>query len=625
MIQKEQSLQSYFQVIIRRRWVILTFFAVLVTTVVVGTLKQTPIFSTAATLMIERSRPNVISVKDVSTMGATGDYVYKDYYETQYKLVTSPTLLRRVIKKLDLAGGDPQKEKLVLKQLIKNIKVAPVKTSQLVKIRTEDSDPVRAAEISNVLAKEYIMQNLERNIESANEASRWLSAKIQEQRIKLVKAELNIQQYRKENNIDILPEDEFGDGSIGSIKSSFATAQAMLANYSERYTDEHPKVIELKAQVRSLKNRIHGMEDISMSTKTNEYRVLEGEVQTSQRMYEVLLARMKEVDMSSTLTVNNISIIDKAEIPERPIKPNVALNIVLSIMVGLMGGVGLGFFIDYLDTTIKTPQDIKDILESRFLGGIPEIEEKSFGEKDKIVHLKPTSPIAESYRQIRTEILSSMSKEPNSKTMLVTSAEPQAGKTTTSVNIAIALSQKGKKVLLVDTDLRKPQIHKIFNLNQSNGVCDYVSANATLDSIIKFTDIENLKIVTSGKNTKNPSEIIGSERMDLFLLEAKDKFDYLVFDTPPVISVTDAVILAGMVDAVIQVIRSGKIIAPVALRVKERLESAKANVLGVVLNGLRVDEGGYGYYYYKYYRYYGDGEQRKGKGRREAAKKSQAA
>ncbi len=609
--QNEPHIQDYIQVMMRRRWVILTFFIVLVVTVLIGSLKQTPIYRATATLMIERRSPKVVSVQEVAPMGTSDYYAYKDYYETQYKLIKSRSLLEEVADSLGLKADNTRKGKDPVEKLLKIVNVYPIKNSQLVEISVEDSNPRMAANIANTVAVEYIRQNLERNVSATTDAAEWLSKRIDEQREKLKDAELALQKYREQYSIDVLPQVTNDERAIEDVKAEYARLQGVLANYTERYTDEHPKMIELKAQISSLGNKVHGLEDVDAGDKATEYRVLEGEVQTNKRMYELLLARLKEIDVSSTLNVNNISIIDRAEVPERPVKPRLLLNMVLAVMVGLVMGTGLGFFVDYLDTTIKSPQDVKETLQSYFLGGIPEIEEKEDVKKDRIVHLEPKSPISEAYRDIRTEILFLTLKDKNSKTILVTSAEPQAGKTTTTTNTGIAFAQNGNKVLVVDSDLRKPQLHKAFGVDRDHGLTDYLRGDADLDSIIKSTGIENLQVITAGKTLSNPAESINSERMREFISDVKQKFDLVLFDSPPIISVTDAIILANMVDASMQVVRSGKAHVPVTLRAKEKLTSAKANVLGIILNDINTFQGDYYYHYYKYYRYYGKDDKRR--------------
>jgi capsular exopolysaccharide synthesis family protein len=599
---EEIHFSEYFQVILRRRWVIITFFTVLFTTVLIGTLKQTPIYEATTTLLIEHKSPKVISVQEVTSMGA-GDYAsYREYYETQYKLIKSPTLLKKVADTLGLKADDTRKGNASVKKLLKAVKVAPVRNSQLVEISAEDPDPELAAKIANTVADEYIKQNLGRNINTANEAAVWLSKQIAEQKDKVMKSEIALQEYRLKNNINVLP-DMTGEAAIEDVKAEYAKLQAQLANYSQRYTDEHPKIIELKAQINSLKNKVQGLEDVDVGAQSMEYRVLEREFQTNKQMYEVLLTRLKEISVSSTLNVNNLSVIDRAQVPMRPTKPKVKQNIILAIILGLFGGIGLAFVIDYLDNTIKSVEDVRNILEVHVLGSIPDIEGKDESKKDKIALYEPHSPVSEAYKTVRTEVCRLMEQsEGLKKVILITSAEPQAGKTTTVSNLGISLAQKGGKIVLVDADLRKPQLHKIFNLEKHSGLSEYLTDGINMTFIIKDTEIENLKVITSGKIPRNPAEIIGCARMKEFIGDLKERFDLVIFDSPPVISVTDSIILGDMVDCLIQVIRSGKAFVPVVLRARERLENIKARNLGVILNDLNIYHGDY--YYYRYYRYY---------------------
>jgi len=631
MIDKQANIQDYIQVIIRRRGVILTFFTVLFITVLIGTLKQKPIYEAKAVIQIEKNSPRVTSIQEVAPMGVADDYrAYKDYYETQYKLLQSPTLMNRVADSLGLNKATPRKGRRVdqAKRLLKQIRIMPIKNSQLVEIIAGDTDSKMSASIANTVAEEYIKYNLQRNVNTAGAAADWLSKEIDDQRQKLTLAELALQKYREANNISVLPQVKMGgEQAAEQVKSEYAKSQAVLAGYAERYTEEHPKMVELRGQINSLRNKIQGMEDVDSGNKTMEYRALEREADNSRRMYEILLSRLREIDVTSTMNVNNISIVDRAEAPDRPAKPSLVLNMVLSVMVGLVMGIGLGFFIDYLDMTIKSPQDIRGLMEARFLGGVPVIEEDAKIEdtetgnagiknletdRDKVVHLRPTSPVAEAYRHIRTEILSLLPRDAAPKAIVITSAEPQAGKTITSANISIALAQNGHRVLFIDADLRKPQLHKVFDLDRQDGLGDYLMGKTGLEAIIKDAGIENLKVITAGKNVTNPAEVIGSGRMMSLIAEAKSLFDFVIFDSSPVISVTDAVILSDMADAAIQVVRSGRILAPAAIKVKEKLANTKAKFLGVVLNDLRAEHSDYGYYhYYKYYRYYGEEGQRR--------------
>ncbi|MBD3271047.1 MAG: polysaccharide biosynthesis tyrosine autokinase [Elusimicrobia bacterium] len=596
-------LSDYLHILMRRRWVIITFFVVLVTVVIIGTLKQTPLYQATATVLIERKSPQVVSFQEVIPVGADSYYQYQDYYETQYKLLQSKALMERVAQKLGMFDTDDADDKNPVQALLNTTTITPVKNSQLVNVSAESNDPGQAMSIANTVTEEFIQQNLERNMQASTQAAEWLSNRIEEQRKKIKNSEMALQQYRKENNINILPQ-VTGELAIEDIKSEYAKLQSLQANYEQRYTDKHPKMIELKAQIKSLQNKIQGLEDTDKGNTAIEYRVLEREVQTNKAMYEILLTRLKEIDLSRSLNMNNIAVVDPASLPEKPVKPNVKLNIALAILIGLIGGIGLAFFIDYLDRTIKSPQDIKELLESHFLGSIPSIVGDNIVKKDQIVYYEPQSPISEAYRIIRTEILHLLPQNETGKALLITSGEPQSGKTITVSNLGIAFSQKGSRVVLVDGDLRRPQLHKIFNLDRYNGFSDFLSGEKEINEIIKPSGIDSLSVITSGKVPHYPAEIIGSGHIEGFIQNLKKQFDIIIFDSPPVVSVTDSVIFADKVDAIVQVVRSGKAMVPISLRVKEQLSRAKAKILGIILNDLQTYHDNY--YYYRYYRYYAE-------------------
>ncbi len=423
----------------------------------------------------------------------------------------------------------------------------------------------------------------------------------------MLDSEIKLQEYREKHNIKILPH-LTGESAIEEIKVEYARLQSQLANYEKRYTKKHPKMIELTAQLKSLRNKIQGLGDTGTGRKTMDYRLLERVVQSNKQMYETLLNRLKEIDLTSNLNVNNVMIIDRAEIPEKPVRPRVLLNVIMAVVAGLFGGILLGFFIEYMDTTIKSPEDVVEVLESHFLEAIPDIEHKEEVDRYKIMHVLPNSHISESYRSLRTSILNAIPRGKNVKTLLVTSSEPEAGKTITTANLSIALAQEGSKVLLIDCDLRKPKQHKIYNLDRYQGLSEYLTKKIDADRIIQDTGIKNLSIITSGKTSTNAGEIIGSKELDELLNMLRYNFDYIIIDTPPISSVTDSIVLANKVDAAILVIRAGKTHASVVKRAKEQLSQSKAMILGVVLNGLKTQHSNY--YYYGYGKYYMDEKQK---------------
>jgi len=377
-------------------------------------------------------------------------------------------------------------------------------------------------------------------------------------------------------------------------------------------------------------------------------------LERSRRLNENIYLMMKEKYEESRITragqIGKIRMIDEAVPSGSPISPKTNRNLLLGALIGLGLGIGITFLIEYMDNSIRTVENVER-LKLPLLGSIPQIQPeltngkwkphfiKQFQSKNGkkveagkiaerlITHLKPKSPISEAYRTLRTQLQYSKTDEPV-RTILVSSPGPGEGKSTSVANLAIALAQMGSKVVLVDTDLRRPVLHNLFNLSREVGLTNYLVSNEPLASIIKATEIENLQMITTGILPPNPSEMVGSKRMREFLQEIKQEFDYILFDSPPMIAVTDALVLAPWVDGVVVVLRSGKTDQDAALRSFELLQNVNGRALGVLLNDVSAANmyGSY-YYYYYYYYYYGESGDKKsrksGKHRRKHRKHSQ--
>jgi len=322
--------------------------------------------------------------------------------------------------------------------------------------------------------------------------------------------------------------------------------------------------------------------------------------------------------------LNNVRIMDYAKTPQSPIKPRKKLNAMLGLLVGLMLGGGLAFLLEYLDTSVRTIEDIKKYFSWPVLGIIPRFDQVSPGKTSRsgtevIVSKHPKSVPAEAYRTLRTNLqLSDLGHPPRS--LVVTSAGPLEGKSTTALNLAVALAQKESKVLLVDSDLRKSTIHKTLHLDNSTGLTDLILDHGSLQAAVKqFDSVNNLWVLTSGSTPSNPSELLGSSRMKSLVEEAKEEYDYVVFDTPPLMSVSDTAVLASQTDGILVVISPGKLRGEVALRTKELVDRIETPVLGAVLNGVELNSSDY-YYYYRYYHYY-DAPDRREKVRQRKKKK----
>ena len=290
----------------------------------------------------------------------------------------------------------------------------------------------------------------------------------------------------------------------------------------------------------------------------------------------------------------------------------------LAAVVGLFLGVGIAFFFEYLDNTVKTSEDVEQLIHLPSFGMVPEISSERRKRLEKgasypvelITHGHPKSMLSEAYRNIRTSILLSFPEKPPKK-ILLTSPNPSEGKTTTVINTAIALAQTAAQVIIIDTDMRKPRVHKIFDEENGVGLSNFLSGNAELESILKKTAIPNLFYIPSGPIPPNPSELIGSNLFKNMIKILEGRFDHIVLDSPPVLGFTDSVILSTFVDGIILVVAGGKTPRETLERAKEVLQQVSAKILGVVINRIDIRRSDYGYYYYRYHHYYGK-EEKKG-------------
>jgi len=346
------------------------------------------------------------------------------------------------------------------------------------------------------------------------------------------------------------------------------------------------------------------------------------------RLDEKITLMMKEKFEESRITevgqLGSVRIIDPANPDYIPIKPKKKMNLILGVIMGLGLGIGVTFVLEYFDNSVRSVEDIEKS-GMPILGSIPIIRleqtPKRYGKNGKhhssskldtheaktiagrlITHFAPKSPISEAYRSLRTSIQYARADTPL-KTIVVTSPGPQEGKSTTVANLAITIAQMGTKTLLVDTDLRRPVLHSIFNLSRSKGISNYLVGKAEFDEIIFKTDIDNLYVMPCGTLPPNPSELLGSKAMKHCISELKERFDIILFDSPPIMAVTDAAVLSSEVDGVILVIKAGQTDRNAVLRSFEILRNIPNQILGALLNVVNV-EGVYGSYYYYYYHYY---------------------
>lgn len=340
-----------------------------------------------------------------------------------------------------------------------------------------------------------------------------------------------------------------------------------------------------------------------------EYNLLRSTLESRQLIYSQLLERRQELAVTSSLKENNIRIIDPSEANDDPVEPNYSRNIGVAVLAGLLAGVSLALFFDYMDTTIKTREEV-EALGIPFLGIIPSVP-GLMGEGWEVARERylyaynyPKSAFAEFVRNIRTNV--SFLVRPDGgppRRLVITSAGPREGKTTSSINLGITFAATGKRVCLVDADLRRPSLHHAFGLANDQGFSSLIHGEARAEDVAQPTPQPGLFIIPSGPRPPNPAELLGSPGCVAALDRLNEIFDLVIVDTPPVVAVTDAVVLSAHVDGVILVIKSFKVAKDLVMQAKRQLKDVEANLVGVILNDFDIQRKSYGYYYY--YTYYG--------------------
>jgi capsular exopolysaccharide synthesis family protein len=384
----------------------------------------------------------------------------------------------------------------------------------------------------------------------------------------------------------------FQDGLAG-LEAQIAALEAAIA--------------ETQTQILALGSPGVEGEDLSEFARLELAR-LESQLARDQTRLVVLLSSAEEFRLAMARYTDYITVFSPAELPTEPTESRVLENSLRGAVTGLMVGISLTLLLEYLDDTIKTPEDVKRSLEVGVLGALPQLKGMD-GKTTMVVAEYPLQPVAEAFRNLRTSIDFSSLDRP-ARTLLVTSPLPTEGKTFTAANLAVVLAQSGKSVALVDTDLRRPMVHRLAGLSKEPGLTTALLSPDQRPYVLRSTGIDGLQVVTSGSRAPNPAELLASHRFQEFVSWLTGEVDVVVFDSPPVLAVTDAAVLANLVDGTLLVVDCGETRRPAAMQAVERLTSVGGTVLGVVLNRLSASRNGHYYYYY----YYGDGD-RSGKRR----------
>ena len=390
--------------------------------------------------------------------------------------------------------------------------------------------------------------------------------------------------------------------------------QGVLEGLEAQVASQMASATTMLHQVKQAKEK-----DAEMTEKYRPYFLAKKELETQQRIGETIMLRILQESVDAALPKSTmVTVIDPAEPSSRPVRPNIPLNIALGVLVGLVMGFGLAFFIEYLDTSVKTIDDVEKALQAPVLGVIPQ-------NVGTLIEEGPESPHAEAYRVLRTNVLFSR-KDPTLNTLTVVSGGAGEGKSTTIFNLATVFAQNGQRVLMVDSDLRRPSLHKLLNVSNSIGLTNFLLRQNSLEEVIQTTKLPSMHFLPSGKLPSSSLGILNSPQMKEFIKTVKERYDFVFFDSPPIMGVSDASILASEVDMSILVIQYRKYPQAMTLRAKQMVEKVGGRMLGVVLNNINISQDSYYYYYSGYYydyysKYEGDDSKNNGGSQKKAGER----
>lgn len=706
-----------------------------------STLTDPRIYQARTTLEVQGLNEDFLNMKSVNpTVDATSNYSPDYDIQTQVKILQSRSLIKRVRAKMEAQKRpgnlqppdriatwrkalkiDPPSQETLWRQAIAtaagSVRVRSSGTNRIVEVACDSTSPQIAADFVNMLAAEYIEQNLESRWQSTEHTGEWLTRQLQDLKVKLEKSEEELQSYARstglvftdeKNNVDdsklsdlqkqlseatadrvtkqsryemakATPPDAvaevLGDSTKDS-KASVAELEGQLARLQVQYTPNHIEVKRLQAQINAIKAsqaasqrtdasniliRIRNEYESAqrrekllasayasqahlVSTKAEEashYNLLRRDVDSSRLLYESMMQRLKEASIASALRASNIRVVDPAERSSIPYKPDVRRSITVGLLSGLCLGVVIVILRERADRTLQDPGDPAYYLNLAELGVVPvgdllEARAARHSAAKAVLRIengKPPTPVltdermelvswhrkssllAESFRTTLTSILFSGQNGNRPRTLVFTSASPKEGKTTVVSNLGIALAEINQNVLLIDADMRRPRLHSVFEVNNDHGLSNVLLeetplTDADLEAACLPTSIPHLWVLPSGSSRHTASSLVHSPRLPELLKLARERFDTVIIDTPPMVNISDARVVGRFADAVILVLRSAVTTRDAALLAKRRFAEDGIQVLGTILNYWNPKTPGYGYYRYYYagyYHYYGQG------------------
>ena len=638
MSQYELNLRDYSRIFSKRKFVIIAAFLAGIIGGIIYLSTQPPIYEASTTVKILQ-RKTVAGLLTEWVLYDPGDIM-----ASQTMIIKGYPIMEKVALRMGLIDDSLPTSRIhsIVASLQSRITTGTIKRTNIIRITAFASSAKEVKNLAGTLAEVYVEESLLEKTEQARSVRQFIEEQLSQLENRLGSTEERLNKFKGEE-----VETEIMDlGPVESIQKKLLDLEFELAALIQRYTDKHPRIILLKEQIKNLETQLDeqvkhlGGQEKNLSEHELAYARLNREVEVNAKLYRMLKEKLAEARITEAQTVGDVSIVDPAVMPASPIGPPKRMGGIIGGIMGLILGIAFAFIYETLDTSIETIEDVEKVLKLPVLGVIPSAYSELHGQKNVIsrfrkrifrgkinseeeayirliAHYKPKSPIAEAYRNIRTNLKIG----PSRKTFLITSASPCEGKTTILTNLGLSTAQNGLKTLLVSSDMRRPALAKTFGLKREPGfyevilgtvsldeglknISDIMLGDIQFDEIIKSPGIENIWILTSGHLPFNPAQILESKELSDLIEELKKRFDVIFFDSPPLLPITDASLLASKVNSVVLCYEIGRTARNALLRSKIQLEIVGANIAGVILNHISPQtEALTPYPYYYKYRY----------------------
>lgn len=561
---EELDLSYCINLVFKRFWLLVAMVALGLVAAVLVNLLMRPAYKATALMMINKEDAGKIDATPYGSFASE-----EDYYRTQYQLLQSRSLLSKVYTKMKLGQVEEFANPNGLKKLEKSLDVAPITRSRLVNVSATAYDPSLATDIVNTLTDTFVADNVSNRVFMGQDVIAALES-----------TERSSAEQELLNSMPQVVNSDF----IKTLKQQASKLAADRARLLAKYTTNHPDVISVQ----------------------NQLDAVNGQINTETRR----LVQSIKIELSGQFSGNNIRVIDPAVTPEKPVRPRKLINLAIGLLGGGLLGLMLVFVLEFLDQSVKSSEDLEEKLGLPFLGFVP-YEKLKKKEREYATLLKDgNSLVAENVRNVRTMLDFSLAGEHNAP-ILITSSLQGEGKSHLSSNLLVALAQTGKKVLLVDGDLRRARVHRVFKLSTEKGLSNIWDADPQkadyAANIQAVEDVPNLFVMTSGQRPPNPAELLNTPKLADFIAWATQHYDQVVVDCPAIMPVSDTLLWGKYIPRAVFVIKYGQTNAKLAQLALDKLKKAGIKVLGAVIGHYRPEGLSYGKYgYYKNYSYYNE-------------------